>query len=115
MTPRPNLRVEGRPSRLVLQPGKQSTLTLAVDRGPGLSGRVPIDVRNLPDGVRVLDIGLNGVLVTESQNERLVRFQADPWVRPQVRPFYAVGKAETAGMEHSSAPIELEVRSDLKK
>ena len=39
-----------------------------------------------------------------------VRILAEPWVRPQTRKFYAVGKAEPAGTEHSSLPIELEVR-----
>jgi len=32
---------------------------------------------------------------------------AEPWVQPMTRPFYAVGKAESAGTEESSPPIEL--------
>ena len=82
-------------------------MTLAVERAPGFSGRVPIDVKNLPQGVRVLDIGLNGVLITGTQAERSMFLLAEPWVRPMVRPFYAVGKAESAGTEDSSPPIEL--------
>ena len=58
----------------------------------------------------MLNIGLNGVLITEMQTERTVRSLAEPWVRPKVRPFYAVGKAEAAGTEHTSLPIELEIR-----
>jgi hypothetical protein len=59
--------------------------------------------------VRVLNIGLNGVLITEKQTERTVFIVAEPWAKPMVRPFYAVGKAESAGTEHSSRPIELAV------
>jgi len=59
--------------------------------------------------VRVLNIGLNGVLVTETQTERTVSLLAEPWAQPMVRRFYAVGKAESAGTEDSSPPIELVV------
>ena len=90
-------------------------MTLSVERRAGLKGRVPIEVRNLPQGVRVLDIGLNGVLITETQTERTVRIFAEPWVRPQVRPAYAVAQAEAAGTEHSSLPIELHVLESGKK
>ncbi len=76
---------------------------------------MPIEVKNLPQGVRVLDIGLNGVLVTETQVERSVFLLAEPWVQPMVRPFYAVARAESAGTEDSSPPIELVItRSSTK-
>ncbi len=102
-----NLKVSARPGRVVIRPGERVSMTLAVERAPGFSGRVPIEVKNLPQGVRVLDIGLNGVLITETQVERSMFLLAEPWVRPMVRPFYAVGKAESAGTEDSSPPIEL--------
>ncbi len=109
VTPRPNLNVTARPNRVVIHPGEQVSMTLAVERGPAFRGRVPIDVKNLPQGVRVLNIGLNGVLITEAQAERTVSLLAEPWAQPMDRPFYAVGKAESAGTEHSSAPIKLVV------
>ena len=77
--------------------------------GRAFKGRVPIEVKNLPQGVRVLNIGLNGVLITEAQSERTVSILAEPWAQPMIRPFYAVGKAESAGTEDSSPPIELVV------
>ncbi len=109
VTGAPNLRVAAQPARLVIRPGEEISMTLSVERRAGLKGRVPIEVRNLPQGVRVLDIGLNGVLITETQTERSVRLFAEPWVHPQVRPAYAVAQAEAAGTEHSSLPIELHV------
>ncbi len=105
--PQPNLQFTARPARVEIRPGQQVTMTLAVERTPAFKGRVPIDVKNLPQGVRVLNIGLNGVLITEVQTERTVSLIAEPWARPMVRSFYAVGKAESAGTEESSAPIEL--------
>jgi hypothetical protein len=109
VTPEPNLKIAARPYRVEVRPGQQVTMTLAVERSTAFTGRVPIEVKNLPQGVRVLNIGLNGVLVTEVQNERTVSIIAEPWARPMVRPFYAVGKAESAGTEDSSPPIELVV------
>jgi hypothetical protein len=109
VTPEPNLRVAANPSRIVIRAGGQVSMTLPVERGPAFTGRVPIEMRNLPHGVQVLDIGLNGVLVTEKQTERTVRIYAEPWVKPGERPFYAVARAESAGTEHSSSPILLVV------
>ena len=105
----PNLKVTAKPGRVVIRPGERVSMTLAVARAPGFAGRVPIEVKNLPQGVRVLDIGLNGVLVTETQNERSMFLLAEPWVRPMVRPFYAVAKTESVQTKESSEPIELVV------
>lgn len=109
VTPTPNLTVEATPTRVTIRPGHQVAIRLAVRRSPAFAGRVPIEVRNLPLGVRVLNIGLNGVLITEKQSERTVQLYAEPWVGAMERPFYAVGKAEAAGTEHSSPPIGLVV------
>ena len=38
-----------------------------VERRNGFTGRIPLEVRGLPHGVRVLDIGLNGILITEKE------------------------------------------------
>lgn len=109
VTAEPNLTVTANPKRVEIKPGGEATLTLSVARSNGFAGRVPIEVKNLPHGVRVLDIGLNGVLVTEKQSERSVRLYAEPWVTACKRPFFAAGKAESAGTEDSSAPVTLVV------
>ncbi len=107
--PRPNLEITASPQLVTIAPGQRIEMTFKVKRGPAFAGRVPINVRNLPHGVRVLNIGLNGVLVTETQTERTVFLYAEPWVRPQERVFFASGKAESAGTEHPSGPIRLRV------
>ena len=112
--PPPNLTIRGEPDRVEIHPGERVEVKFLVERGPAFAGRVPIDVRNLPRGVRVLNIGLNGVLVTESQTERAVFLYAEPWAEPGVRPFFAVGRAEAAGTEDASPPITLVVSPALK-
>ena len=55
-------------------------MTVKIERRNGFKGRVPLDVKGLPHGVRVLDIGLNGILITERDTEREVVIYAEPWV-----------------------------------
>jgi WD40 repeat protein len=105
----PNLRVAFAPESVSIRPGQEVTMTLGVERGEAFKGRVPIDVRNLPFGVRVLHVGLNGVLITETQTERTITLFAEPWVKPKERIFCAVAKCEAAGTDHSSGPIRLVV------
>ncbi len=109
VTPEPNLKLAAQPRRVEIHAGQQVSMSLSVERGRAFKGRVPIEVKNLPQGVRVLNIGLNGVLITEAQSQRTVSILAESWAQPMVRPFYAVGKAESAGTEDSSPPIELVV------
>src|SRR5262249_9438159 len=57
-------------SEIVVHPGQQVWLAARIERRNGFKGRVPLDVRGLPRGVRVLDIGLNGILITEKDDDR---------------------------------------------
>ena len=107
VTPPPNLKIGFQPETITLRPGQTTTLTLTVERSPAFTGRVPIDVRNLPRGVQVQNIGLNGVLVTEKETSRTISIRAEPWAAPQERPFFAVANCEAAGTQHASRPIRL--------
>ena len=109
VTPGPNLQVAGAPERIEIIPGHEASMTLKISHHNGFTGRVPIDVRNLPFGVRVLNIGLNGVLVTEQQTERTITLYAEPWVAPQSRHFFAAAQCEPAGTSDSSQPFLLVV------
>jgi hypothetical protein len=109
VTPEPDLAVRTDRDLVVIRPGDRVELTFRIDRSEAFSGRVPIDVRNLPHGVRVLNIGLNGVLITESEVERTVFLYAEPWVTPTERPIFAVGRVEAAGTESAAPPITLVV------
>ena len=97
VTPESDLKLAADLDRVEIAPGSRVLFRFRVDRRKGFEGRVPINVRNLPLGVRVLDIGLNGVLVTEDQTERTVVLEADPWVEPTERPFFASARLELLG------------------
>jgi hypothetical protein len=97
-------------SRVTLQPGQDVKVTLHVDRRNGFEGRVPCTVRNLPPGVRVVNVGLNGVLVTESQSSRTFTLHAEEWAKPITQPMYVVGAVESNSTTmHPSAPLMVEV------
>jgi len=110
--PSPDVVVSAEPSSVAILPGQEVTVTLHVARQNGFQGRVPCDVLNLPPGVRVVNVGLNGVLVTETQTTRTFRLRAENWAQPIEQPIYVVGQVESnASTFHASAPLKLRVES----
>lgn len=102
------------PRELVLEPGGQAPVTVTIRRQRGFAGRVPVDVRNLPYGVIIPDIGLNGILITESETHRAFHVQVDPKTGPLEQTLYLVGRIETNSpnsTEHASAAVRLKVVS----
>lgn len=92
-----------------LKPGGEATLTVHIERRKGLKGRVPLDIRGVPHGVRVLDIGLNGILVNEGETERVVTFAAEAWVEPGVRPVAVVARSEARNAEQTAKAVLLRI------
>jgi hypothetical protein len=114
--PPPDVLVTAEPTQLAIQPGKSVTVTLHVQRQNGFKGRVPCSIENLPPGVRVVNVGLNGVLVTESQSSRTFTLRAEDWAKPITQPFYVVGRVESnSPTMHPSAPIRLQVSKSEEK
>ena len=79
---------------LSVKPGHEVSVLVTIVRGKGFAGRVPLDVRNLPFGVKVNDIGLNGILVGENENARRIVISCEPWVKPLQRPIYIFAGVE---------------------
>ncbi len=96
---------------LVIQPGKETRFTVNVERRNNFKGRVPLDVRGLPHGVRVLNIGLNGILLTERDTSREVVIYAEPWVQPMTRPISVLSRRESTGKEYAAVPVLLTVKN----
>ena len=96
-------------SEVTVVPGKQVRLRVQIERRHGFAGRVPLDVRGLPHGVRVLDIGLNGILITEKESSRVVVIYAEPWVKPMAHPFVVLSRSERKGTEHAARSVLLKV------
>ena len=63
----------------------------------------------LPHGVRVLNIGLNGILITERDTRREVVLYAEPWVKPMERPIVVLARSEAKNTEHAAKAVILKV------
>lgn len=96
-------------SAITVQPGRQVKLTVHIDRRHGFLGRVPLEVRGLPHGVRVLDIGLNGILVNENEVRRTIVIYAEPWVEASSHPFVVLARREGKKSEHAAKSVLLNV------
>jgi hypothetical protein len=73
----------------------------------GFDDRIQFDVRNLPHGVIVDNIGLNGVLIPAGQSERQIFLTAEKWIPETSRPFHAIAQAEG---NQASRPLMLQVK-----
>jgi mono/diheme cytochrome c family protein len=94
------------PAEVTIVPGHTTTAWIRTARKKQ-DGPISFDVQNLPHGVIVMDIGLNGVLIPEGQAERQIFLQCAPWVAEQDRLCYA--RAREAG-NPTSRPVMLHVR-----
>ncbi len=113
ITPPPDVVVTTESSDVSLEPGKEITVTLHVERHNDFKGRVPCSIENLPPGVRVVNVGLNGVLVTEAQSSRTFTLRAEDWAQSVKQPIFVVGMVESnAPTLHPSAPLLLKVSGD---
>ena len=90
-------------------------MTVKIERRNGFKGRVPLDVRGLPHGVRVLDIGLNGILVLPGQTTRTIEIFCEPWVKPTEHPFVVFARREGKGTEHAAKSVLLRVAGEKTK
>jgi hypothetical protein len=90
---------------IMIEPGQSVTASLQIERH-GYQGELRFEVENLPHGVIVDNIGLNGIMVRAGENERQVFLTAAKWVRPSERLIHAVTDREGA---QTSRPLLLRV------
>ena len=103
----PALPVE--PMELLIAPGETIPAWLKIHR-EGHADLVTFFAENLPHGVIVADIGLNGVLIPKGESERQIFFNAARWVPEQDRLFYLI--EQQAGRQ-TSRPVLLKVRKTM--
>ncbi len=98
------------PVELTIAPGETITAKVVVERN-GFTGRVSFGNadagRNLPHGVYVDNIGLNGLLIVEGRDERTFFLSAAEWVRETTRPFHLLARADG---NQATLPVILHVR-----
>ena len=97
------------PLELLIAPGETIPAWLKIHRA-GHKDLVTFFAENLPHGVIVADIGLNGVLIPKGESERQIFFNAAKWVPDQDRLFYMI--EQQAGRQ-TSRPVLLKVRKTM--
>ena len=97
-------------SEATVAPGGEVRVTAKVERRNGFTGRIPLEVRGLPHGVHVLDVGLNGILVTEKDTSRTFVIQVEPWVAPMDHPFVVAAREEGKNVEFAAKSVLLRVK-----
>ncbi|MCX6610685.1 MAG: hypothetical protein NTW74_07515 [Acidobacteria bacterium] len=99
-----------------LEAGSTADVNLSITRNNGFEGRVPVQVMNLPPSVRVLDVGLNGVLLNEDETKRGFTLAALPDSEPLEQVIYIGGTIETRSPQQTiyAAPeaILLRIKSN---
>lgn len=98
--------VSSNPLELTIAPGQTIPAWLKIHRN-GHQDLVTFFAENLPHGVIVADIGLNGVLIPKGESERQIFFNAAKWVPEQDRLFYMI---EQQVGRQTSRPVLLKVR-----
>jgi hypothetical protein len=92
--------------QITMAPGTTITARLKITRN-GHKGSVALEVLNLPHGVIVDNLGLNGLLIMPNESERQIFLTAARWVPETDRIIHAVARvAENA----TSAPVMFHIR-----
>ena len=103
---------------VALEPGGTAEVEVSIQRNNDYGGRVPVDVRNLPPGVRVLDVGLNGVLINETENRRKFVLAALPNAQPIEQAIVVAGDIETRAdaqqTSYAAQPVILRVHAKMQ-
>jgi hypothetical protein len=115
LMPRPDLVMTAETKEVTIAPGGTAEITVSIAREGDFRGRVPVEVLNLPPRVRVLDVGLNGVLIGETDSRRSFTLEALPSAEPVDQLIYVAGAVETRSGQQSSyaspEPIHLHVKA----
>ena len=94
-------------SRVVeIEPGGRADVTVHITRQNQFGGRVPVEVSNLPPGVFLPTIGLNGILINETEERRTFQIEALPMAQPIEQTIYVAGRVETRSPLESSYAAE---------
>src|ERR1051325_11395673 len=101
---------DDKPLEITIAPGQTIPAWLMVRRN-GHKDLVTFQIENLPFGVIVDNIGLNGVLIPKEDNEREIFLTCAKWVTDMDRLCYAV--EQNAGRQ-TSRPVMLKVRRVAK-
>lgn len=95
--------------KLVAKAGTNTKLQVKIERRNKFDARVPLDVQGLPHGARVLNVGLNGILITPRETERTIDIQVDSWLAPGEYPFVVLARQEGKNLQYAAKSVMLQV------
>jgi hypothetical protein len=95
LMPKPDVMMTAQTREVVVEPGKTAEISVEIERQNGFGGRVPVAVMNLPPRVKLVDIGLNGVLINETETHRSFTIEALPNAEPVEQLIYVGASIET--------------------
>lgn len=98
-------------TEIEVEPGQTVGAWLSVQR-QGHDDTITFDVSNLPHGVIVDNLGLNGITFLKEESARQIFITAARWVQPMERPFHAT--TGQAGRQ-TSKPAMLKIRPHPKQ
>jgi len=114
LMPRPDLLMTAETPEVTLEAGSTAQITVSIARQGDFHGRVPVEVRNLPPHVRVLDVGLNGVLITEDESRRSFTIEALASAQTGDQLIYVSGAVETRSGQPASYAAPQAIRLHVK-
>jgi hypothetical protein len=114
LMPRADILMTAETREITLEPGGSAEITVSIQRQGDFRGRVPVEVRNLPPRVRVLDVGLNGVLLNEDESRRSFTIDALPNAEPVDQLIYVSGAIETRSGQQNSYAAPQAIRLHIK-
>jgi hypothetical protein len=95
LMPKPDVKMTAQTKEVEIEPGKTAEISVEIERQNGFGGRVPVAVLNLPPRVKLVDIGLNGVLINETETHRTFSIEALANAAPVEQLIYVGGDVET--------------------
>jgi hypothetical protein len=95
-----------KPFEIVISPGEIIPAWVKIQRN-GIENDIRFDEQNLPHGVIVDNLGLNGIALLPGQSEGEIQIRAESWVKAMDRPIFV--KARGFG-DATSLPVLLRVR-----
>jgi len=114
LAPPPDVRMTAETREVVVEAGGTADVWVSIARQNGFKGRVPVEVRNLPPSIRVLDVGLNGVLLNEDETRRSFTLEALPHAEPLEQLVFVSGQVETRSPQQNSFASEVPVLLKIK-
>ncbi len=95
LMPGPDVEIAVGAKEVVLQPGQEKRIPIQIERVPGFEERVPFQIANLPPGVVVVNLGLNGINIAEKEKTAEFWLRAVPAALPADQIIWVTGRIES--------------------